>query len=383
MNKKLVSFVIISIIFIALIALYLPPKFNDQKQGMPNENNTKTVVNKVYIGVEGEGKIAVLDPVNQKIIKNIDLSLTHDGEKIMFSPHNVQTAPDGKSILVTVNYMDNTHDHGLRIIPQTYAHDASAEEIDHIVIIDPLVDQIIGRISIAPNAHLAHVVLTPDSKFAYVTAQKGGAVYKIDILNNSLVKKISLPENAEPHGLRISPDGSKVYVALMGGKAMEIVDVRDNSFSAIPLSGIAVQTGVTPDGKYVFASIYDRKSIAMYEPVTGKLSYIPLPEGAKGPVQIYPTPDGKYLFIADQGYYFGQPSSHIVYKLDIIKKKVIKAITTGDAPHGVVVSDNGKLVFVTNLLSNDVSIIDTSTDREVKRIPVGKEPNGITYWSKK
>ena len=43
-------------------------------------------------------------------------------------------------------------------------------------------------------------------------------------------------------------------------------------------------------------------------------------------------------------------------------------------------SPDGKWVYVTNLISNDVSVIDAVSDTEVARIPVGKTPNGITWW---
>jgi YVTN family beta-propeller protein len=109
---------------------------------------------------------------------------------------------------------------------------------------------------------------------------------------------------------------------------------------------------------------------------------VDLPPDAKGPIQMYPTPDSKFVYVADQGYYFGQPQNNIVYKVDVSSGTIIKQITAGAAPHGVVVSKDGKLVYITNLKSDDVSIIDTAIDAEVGRIPAGKEPNGISIWSK-
>lgn len=60
--------------------------------------------------------------------------------------------------------------------------------------------------------------------------------------------------------------------------------------------------------------------------------------------------------------------------------KVTQTILSGLAPHGVVVSKEGKLVYVTNLLSDDVSVIDIALGREVAKIKVGKMPNGISVW---
>ena len=78
-----------------------------------------------------------------------------------------------------------------------------------------------------------------------------------------------------------------------------------------------MQTGWTADGKYALASVYDAKSLAVYDIASKKLSYVDLPKEAKGPVQIYPSPDSKYVYVADQGYYFNQPNSDLVYKIDL------------------------------------------------------------------
>ena len=134
--------------------------------------------------------------------------------------------------------------------------------------------------------------------------------------------------------------------------------------------------GVTADGKYALASVYDAKSLAVYDIASKKLSYVDLPKEAKGPVQIYPSPDSKYVYVADQGYYFNQPNSDLVYKIDLGEMKVAQTIKGGTAPHGVAVSQDGKFVYATNLLSDDLSVIDADAGKEIARIKIGKMPNG-------
>lgn len=167
---------------------------------------------------------------------------------------------------------------------------------------------------------------------------------------------------------------------MLGGKSLGILDIGNMSLSDIPLKGAAVQTGVTADGKYALASVYDSKSLAVYDIEAKKLSYIDLPQEAKGPVQLYPTPDSRFVYVADQGYYFNQPNGDLVYKVDLMEKKVVEAIKAGLAPHGMVVSKEGRFVYVTNLLSENISVIDTTTDKEIAKIKIGKEPNGISIW---
>jgi len=118
----------------------------------------------------------------------------------------------------------------------------------------------------------------------------------------------------------------------------------------------------------------------VYDIASAKLSYVDLPKEAKGPVQIYPTPDSRFVFVADQGYYFDQPTGNLVYKIDLQEMKVTQTVLAGSAPHGVIVSKDGKFVYVTNLLSDDVSVIDTVLGKETVKIKVGKMPNGISLW---
>ena len=231
--------------------------------------------------------------------------------------------------------------------------------------------------------HLAHVVLTPDSRFALVTAQNENTVYKIDTRSYAL-KKIVLSvvdqKSQEPHGVRVSSDGSFAYVALLSGKGLGILDLKTDSMEVIPLGGNAVQSGVTIDGKFALVSLYDTKQLGVCDVERKELSKIDLPPSAKGPVQMFATPDSKYVYLADQGYYFGAPANNLVYKIDLENSRVVKEIKVGEGPHGVVVS--GVNAYITNLLSGDVSFIDTVNDLETKRVKVGRQPNGISVWRK-
>ena len=61
--------------------------------------------------------------------------------------------------------------------------------------------------------------------------------------------------------------------------------------------------------------------------------------------------------------------------------KVAQTIKGGTAPHGVAVSQDGKFVYATNLLSDDLSVIDADAGKEIARIKIGKMPNGGVYFT--
>ncbi|MEK7069948.1 MAG: DUF1573 domain-containing protein [Patescibacteria group bacterium] len=344
------------------------------------------VEDKIYVAVEEAGEIAVISTKNRTVIKRVDLSAEIGGMKISFMPHNIQVSPDNKSVWVTANAVDrNKEKMSFQIIPKARADEGHGEEggikiNDQIIVIDPLTDKIIKRIEIGTDLHLSHVALTPDSSYAIVAAQTKGVVYKINVKTYEVEKEVITEKGGEPHGLRISPDGKTAYIAMLKGKSIGVLGIEKMTLSYVPIKGAVVQTGVTSDGKYALASVYDTKSLAVYDIASQKLSYVDLPKEAKGPVQIYPTPDSKYVYVADQGYYFNQPNSDLVYKIDLQEMKVSQTIKGGTAPHGVAVSQDGKFVYVTNLLSDDLSMIDTSAGKEVAKIKVGKMPNGVSLF---
>jgi len=89
---------------------------------------------KLYIAAEGDGKIAVLDTAKKKVIKTIDLSVDHEGGRLMFAPHNVQVAPDGKSVWVTANSGMHIEGSAHSFISQAHAHGANVLPDEVIVI---------------------------------------------------------------------------------------------------------------------------------------------------------------------------------------------------------------------------------------------------------
>lgn len=51
----------------------------------------------------------------------------------------------------------------------------------------------------------------------------------------------------------------------------------------------------------------------------------------------------------------------------------------GVEPETVAVSPDGRWVYVTNETSNDVHVIDTSTNRVIAKIKVGANPRGVSF----
>jgi len=320
-----------------------------------NKKSSPTQPAKVYVANEEGGSVSVIDL--QDSLKNASIDISESGK--MFMAHNVQVAPDGKSVWVTAVPMDSTG-------------------INQLVVIDASTGIIKNRVQLGKDLHVAHVVLDNESKYAFVTAKESNQVMQVDATTYEVVKKFDLGTGHSPHGLRYA-DG-KLYVANMDAKSMSVINIADGKITDIPLGGVVVQTAITQDSKFVFASLYDTKEVVRYDLQNGEIKRITLPAGAQGPIQLYATPDSKLLYVADQGELMERPVSNKVFVIDISNAKIITTIVVGKKAHGVVVSKDGTTVYVTNSIDNTVSVIDVATQKVTATIPVGKGPNGISYW---
>ena len=338
-------------IFILILALAASCRKDNNTQAGAAEMRAK-----IFVANENGSTIQAVDVNQPESNVTIDLD-DHTGDMLM--PHNVQVAPDGKSVWVTI-------------------HPMLFNALDQVAIIDPVSLQIKKRIYIGEDYHLAHVVLNDAGTNAFVTATDSDQVVMIDAVNYNVVKFFELPDGSEPHGMRYFK--GRLYVACMGAKCLSIIDVASGNISSVPLGGVAVQAAITADGKYVFVSLYDTRELARYDIQTGQVNKLSLPSGAQGPIQLYCTPNSKSVLVCDQGKLNGMPVSNKVYEVDIASFSVTQTIQVGNAAHGIVISKDGKKAFVTNSDDNTVSVIDLKTKTVVRTIPVGVDPNGISYW---
>ena len=324
-----------------------------------NNNKTSSAMQgaKLFVANEEGGSISVLDLSDSTKNATIDLSDSSG----MFMAHNVQVSPNGLMVWATANPMDSTKE-------------------SELIAIDPITYSITNRIKLGKGLELTHVVFDSASKNAFAAEPNNNQVIQVNTETGNVVQKFDLGKTNGPHGLRY--DNGKLYVANMGSKSMSIIEIASGQIHEIPLGGMAAQTAVTPDGKFVLVTLYDTKEVIRYEIQSQQLTRIPLPDGSQGPIQSYSTPDSKLLFVADQGFLMNRPVSDKVFVIDIASAKVIGTIKVGNKAHGTVISNDGKTVYVTNQQDNTVSIIDVATQKVTGSFPVGKNPNGLSYWFK-
>ena len=317
----------------------------------------------VFVAVENDGAIAIVDGEKGTLVETLMLMREVGGTSVMYHVHNVQGAPDGARVWASAMPMD--HGHG------------TAGVDDVLVGIDVASRKVSRYIDLGEGVHPAHIVIS--GRTAFVTANAADALLVVDLETGAVTRTIDLPPGSEPHGARLTPDGRTLVVAAMGSGAIELVDLASGGVETFSLPAGAVQTAVLPDGSAAFATIFVTGQVARLDLRTKALELFDLPASSHGPVQLYPTPDGRSLWVADQGILGGRPAGRSLYRLDASTGVVDLEATVAAGPHGVVVDRTGERVWTASLGSGVVQSVDAATGEVVSTVDVGSGPNGITF----
>ena len=223
-----------------------------------------------------------------------------------------------------------------------------AEALKRLEFRDPQTMKFQYNIQTPDCAGINHADFSIDGKFAVFTCEfSGGQLAKIDLVQRKVSGYLKLTPagtptaHSMPQDIRISPDGSVFFVADMEADGVYIIDAA--TFK---------QTGFIPTGR-----------------------------GSHG---LYPSRDGKKLYVTNRGTHMNENKARgmgSISVIDFATRKVEKnwPIPGGGSPDMGNVSADGKYLWVSGRFDKVVYAIDT-TSGEVKSIPVGTEPHGLTIW---
>jgi len=190
--------------------------------------------------------------------------------------------------------------------------------------------------------------------------------------------------------------GSPEGVGSGNGTTIRVVDLNSNSIIGAPIEvGLApAALAISPNGQYVYVVNYEDGN-----PGTGTMDVIRTSDntvvatigGFFGPFAIALTPNGRYAYVTNFGSNNFAPYGSTVSVVDLMTNQIIDTVNVGIQPSGVAITNNC-LVYVTNsnvLYAGEdftdltpgqgtVNIIDTKTNTVIApTILVGDAPGGI------
>ncbi|MER1969171.1 cytochrome D1 domain-containing protein [Castellaniella sp. GW247-6E4] len=321
----------------------------------------------IYSANEGDGSISEIT-LSTGVVRTVNVSVV---------PHNIQISPDNKVLLAVgmAATSTNTHDaHGGAEQNDAKAGSHADSPASLLLLNASQPGQAMG---VLPSGnHPAHVVTSQNGDRAYITNSEANQISVVDIEQKKIIAEI--PTGSFPHGLRLSPNGQELYIANVTDNSVSVIDTQSLKESArIPVGKAPVQVAFTPDGAQLYVSLRDENSVAIIDTTTRQV--VKRIEVGRNPIQLYTTADGSKVYVANQGS--DNDPDNTVSVINTSNQSVQDTVITGMGAHGVVASNDGGFVFITNNKDDTVSAIDASTQAVVATYRVGSNPNGITYRS--
>jgi YVTN family beta-propeller protein len=296
--------------------------------------------------------VHVIDPATNKVVGVIE------GIEVN---HGVGAAPDGSRI---------------------YISDEAESTLD---VVDAKTLKVIKKIKL--SAHPNNMAVAKDGKRVFVgIAEAPGGVDVIDTATLTRVKTI--PTKGPIHNAYVTPDGKYVVAGSIAGKSVNVIDAKtetpawtlDEDLGVRPMTFAANPDGST---KWIFVQMSGLNGFAVVDFATHKevkrINNPPLaagkkevPEGSDPSHGMAVTSDGKTLVVCSR-------INNYLYSYSLPELKLVgSAELTGKGAGWVTLTPDGKTAYVANPVTNDVSVVDVKSMKEIAKIPVGFVPKRNT-----
>lgn len=286
---------------------------------------------------------------------------------------------------------------------------------DTVTVIDPKTYRILRTIPVGDQPQ--HVVPSWDMKTLWVNNDKGNSLTPIDPATGKVGKKVDVHD---PYNLYFTPNGKYAIVMASLDRRLVFRDPHTMKIEkTVPVSCYGVNhADFSADGRYFIVSCEFSGELLKVD--TEKMKVIgqqKLPFHGAMPQDVKISPDGKTFYIADMmangiwvldgerfttpklmhtgkgchGLYISRDSKEMYISnrgegtisiFDFPKNRLTRkwALPDGGSPDMGGVSADGKVLWLSGRYNAEVYAIDTTTGKQLARIPVGSGPHGLAVY---
>jgi YVTN family beta-propeller protein len=248
------------------------------------------------------------------------------------------------------------------------------KEDSMLSIIDPATSKTVARILTGEGPH--EITASDDGKLAFVAnygaRTPGSTISVIDLVAQKELRRVDLGALRRPHGIMFA-DARVWFTA----EQNRLIARYDPAASQIDwLLGIG-QNGThmlvfSKDRSQIFTSNIGSDSLTLLERSSDSVGWSATNIGVgKGPEGGDISPTGREYWAANSG-------DGSISIIDIAAKKVVQTldVQTGRS-NRLKFSPDGKLVLVSDLGNNALLVLDAASRKELKRLNLGRQPEGI------
>jgi YVTN family beta-propeller protein len=236
-----------------------------------------------------------------------------------------------------------------------------------VTVIDPATFRVIGHFPVGRLPQ--HVTPSYDLKTLWVLNDKGNSLTRIDPATGKPGETIRV---SDPYNMYYTPDGKYAIVVAEQRKRLNFLEPATMELHhslQVPCRGVD-HIDFSAGGAYLIASCEFAGSLVKVDverqQVLGSLAL----KGGGMPQDVKLSPDGSVFYVADM-------DAGGVHLVDGDEFREIGFIRTGRGAHGLYVSRDSRVLYVSNRGEGSVSVIDFATRKEVAkwRLPGGGSPD--------
>jgi DNA-binding beta-propeller fold protein YncE len=252
-------------------------------------------------------------------------------------------------------------------------------ESDTVDIIDPRTFRVVGHFAV--GALPQHVTPSYDLRTLWVDNDEGNSLTAIDPRTGKPGRTVAV---ADPYNLYFTPDGR---YAIVVAERLRRLDFRDphtmklRHSLALPDCAGVDHLDFSARGDFLVASCEFGHALVKVDLRTQtEVGRLVLPAGSK-PQDVKLSPGGVTFYVADM-------TRGGTYLVDAGRFRVTGFLPTGAGAHGLYVSRDSRLLYVTNRMAGTVSVVSFATRRVVRTWTVpggspdmgGLSADGRTLW---
>ena len=236
-----------------------------------------------------------------------------------------------------------------------------------VSVIDPATFQVIDRFPVGRLPQ--HVTPSYDMKTLWVLNDKGNSLTRIDPATGKPTATIRV---IDPYNMYYTPDGKYAIVVAEQERRLDFLNAADmtpHHSLQVPCRGVD-HMDFSADGRYLIASCEFSGSLVKVD-VERQEVLGTLPMGPhRMPQDVKLSPDGTVFYVADM-------HAGGVHLVDGDQFRYVGFIPTGKGAHGLYVSRDSRVLYVSNRDEGSVSVIDFGGRKEVAkwRLPGGGSPD--------
>ncbi len=213
------------------------------------------------------------------------------------------------------------------------------------------------------------VAFTPDGTRAFVANGNSNSVSVINPTTKKVTATVTVGNY--PSGIAVMPNGSFVYVANSVSGTVSVISTLTNKVVAtIPVGIQPYGVAIAPGGYFAYVTNAGSNTVSVIQ--TGNNTVVNTINVSAGPAGAAVSPDGQYLYVANSDNNQGD----LVTIINTGTQAVQTTVVVGTGPQQIIFGENSSRAGVTNITSNNVSVIDTASMTVVDTFAVGSAPIG-------